>query len=94
MKSFISLIFGASAVVARDWTPGQIVKTTSGSVKGQAATRPGFGQVSEYVGIPFAEPPVGPLRWLKAKAFKSSGSVDGTVWKEYVKSFILETETE
>lgn len=88
MKSLIPLIFGVSAVVARDWTPGQIVKTTSGAVKGQAATRPGFNQVSEYVGIPFAEPPVGSLRWLKAKAFKSNGSINATVWKEYVERFI------
>jgi hypothetical protein len=82
MKSFIPLIFSVSAVVARDWTPGQSVKTSSGTVKGRAAGRPGYNQVSEYVGIPFAVPPVGSLRWTKATAFKSDVNIDGTVWKE------------
>jgi hypothetical protein len=70
----------ASLVTAIDWTPGQEVKTSSGTVKGRAATRPGFQQVSEYVGIPYAAAPVGDLRWLAPEPYKSNGTVHGTVW--------------
>jgi hypothetical protein len=45
----------------RTWTVGQIVDTTSGPVQGTASTlRP---DVSAYLGIPFAQPPTGDLRF-------------------------------
>jgi len=40
---------------------GRRVPTSSGEVIGQASSWK--SQVSEYLGIPFAEPPVGKLRW-------------------------------
>jgi carboxylesterase type B len=50
---------------------GTTIKTTSGDVTGQASKwKP---EVSEYLGIPFALPPVGDLRWAAPKAFKNEG---------------------
>ena len=43
---------------ARAQTPAPVVKTSSGAVRG--TTR---DQVRQYFGIPYAAPPVGPLRW-------------------------------
>lgn len=40
---------------------GQTLKTTSGVVAGHAAKN--RTEVSEYLGIPFAQPPIGNLRW-------------------------------
>jgi hypothetical protein len=79
---FTELALAAAAVASptQPWIPGQEVQTSSGKVKGQPATRPGFSAVSQYVGIPYAEPPLGPLRWMPPKPFKSTGSIDGTKW--------------
>lgn len=43
------------------WNIGQTVSTTSGPVQGHAASD--ASQVSEYLGIPFAQPPTGRLRF-------------------------------
>jgi cholinesterase len=68
MLSIFSLaLVGAAA--AQSWSTGQVVKTSSGSAKGHASSwKPA---VSEYLGIPFAQPPVGKLRFLAPKAYKS-----------------------
>jgi carboxylesterase type B len=68
--------------VAQSWTVGQEVQTSSGKVKGGPAERPGYLDVSQYVGIPYAETPEGALRWLPPKPFKSNVTIDGTKWKE------------
>jgi cholinesterase len=66
----------ASTVAAQSWTIGQAVDTVSGKVKGQASSwKP---QVSEYLGIPFAQPPVGPLRFAAPKLFKGGTVVNAT----------------
>jgi cholinesterase len=44
-----------------NWKVGQRVYTTSGPVDGHLA--PNSSGVSEYLGIPFAQPPIGPLRF-------------------------------
>jgi hypothetical protein len=52
---------------------GEIVKTTSGPVQGHASTwQP---TVSEYLGIPFAQPPIGPLRFEAPVAFNGSKTI-------------------
>lgn len=58
------------------WTIGRTVTTTSGIVNGHAATV--AKGVSEYLGIPYAIPPVGNLRWTAPKALVSTQSINGS----------------
>jgi len=55
------------------FTVGQAVLTTSGTVVGHAAKE--RAEVSEYLGIPFAQPPVGNLRFAAPQAFTGSGTI-------------------
>jgi cholinesterase len=58
-----------------NWTVGQTVSTTSGPVTGHAAANQ--GQVSEYLGIPFARAPVGDLRWEAPVVFNGTTEISG-----------------
>jgi len=58
------------------WTVGQTVGTTSGAVEGHAASQ--AVEVSEYLGIPFAQPPTGSLRFQPPVAFNASSTINGT----------------
>ena len=49
---------GAAAAPGHDSGHGLVVRTTGGWVQGTTA-----GTAAEYLGIPYAAPPVGPLRW-------------------------------
>lgn len=76
------LLFGVAALslgiidAAQDtWQVGQSVKTTSGDVTGRPASYAGSEQVSEYLGIPYAAPPVGDLRWLAPQPYKANGTI-------------------
>ena len=54
------------------------VKTQNGQVKGVAGAAPG---VTVFRGIPFAAPPVGPLRWREPQpAANWSGVRDASKW--------------
>src|ERR1700742_4833029 len=64
----------ASLVAAQTWSTGQVVKTSSGSIKGHASAWK--SSVSEYLGVPFAEPPVGSLRFMAPKPYKSEKVVN------------------
>jgi cholinesterase len=56
-----------------EWKVGNAVKTTSGTVIGQASKwQP---QVSEYLGIPFAKAPEGDLRWAAPQSITDSSKV-------------------
>ncbi|CAD6439808.1 c676aaa1-4651-4aa4-8ceb-bae45132be8a [Sclerotinia trifoliorum] len=59
-----------------NWTIGQTVQTTSGPVNGHAALNE--SQVSEYLGIPFAKPPLGELRFAAPVAYNGTATVNGT----------------
>ena len=47
-----------------------VVQTESGAVVGKIETLPHGGSVHEYLGIPYAEPPVGELRFTAPKPVK------------------------
>jgi cholinesterase len=70
----------AAVTAAEEWKIGQGVSTTSGLVSGRPSTLKGTEQVSEYLGIPYAAPPVGPLRWRPPQPFKGNGSLAATAW--------------
>lgn len=54
------------------WEVGQIVNTTSGAFRGHASTWVGNEEVSEYLGIPYATPPLDQLRFAPPQAFQPS----------------------
>ncbi|KAK2059768.1 carboxylesterase [Colletotrichum caudatum] len=60
------------------WTIGQPVQTTSGLVRGHAAGS--AVQVSEYLGIPYAQPPVGTLRFQPPAKFTGSSIINGSAF--------------
>jgi hypothetical protein len=81
MRSIILFYFSAaanSAAVARhsNWTIAQTVNTDSGSVVGHAA--PNATEVSEYLGIPFAQPPVGELRFAAPLRYSGNSEIDAS----------------
>lgn len=65
------------AIDQQKWVVGQPVKTTSGEVTGHDAYWPAGANVSEYLGIPYAQPPVGDLRFEKPVRFKGNGKISG-----------------
>lgn len=71
-----SLATALPQVVRPPFQVGQRIVTTSGTVVGQASSwQP---NVSEYLGIPYARPPVEQLRFAAPKAFKSNGTIQAT----------------
>lgn len=55
---------------------GRQVNTTSGIIQGHAAAN--RAEVSEYLGIPFAQPPVGDLRFAPPEPYRSSSPIDAS----------------
>lgn len=65
----------------QQWTIGQPVDTSSGVVTGRHAPWPANSGVSEYLGIRYAQAPIGDLRFAAPKAYEGKGKqVDGTQW--------------
>lgn len=60
------------------WAVGQTVNTTSGPVTGQAGKS--ADGVSEYLGIPFAQPPTGDLRFAAPVKFAGTNPINGTTF--------------
>src|ERR1700761_4066778 len=69
--------FPATEETGTAWKIGQPVRTTSGEIIGHEAPWPENSGVSEYLGIPFGQPPVGDLRFEKPVPFKGSGPISG-----------------
>lgn len=69
----LGLISAIGAAAQTNWTIGQTVQTSSGSVQGHAA--PLKANVSEYLGIPFAQPPVGTLRFAPPTPINSTSQI-------------------
>ena len=61
---------------AANWTVGQTVKTSSGPVSGHPATND--SEVSEYLGIPFGQAPIGDLRFAAPVAFNGTAPLNGS----------------
>lgn len=82
---FLTAALGASASAtggvqrrATNWTIGQTVQTSSGPVTGHAAQNQ--SEISEYLGIPFAQPPVGNLRFAAPVKFTGTAPLNGTTY--------------
>ncbi|KAK3291614.1 Alpha/Beta hydrolase protein [Chaetomium fimeti] len=65
----------ASACRPPKWTVGQTVHTSSGPVEGHAAST--ASEVSEYLGIPYAQPPVGSLRFQPPVRYTGETKISG-----------------
>ncbi|KAK9420204.1 hypothetical protein SUNI508_06732 [Seiridium unicorne] len=63
------------------WVVGQTVNTTSGSVIGHPASN--NTEVSEYLGIPYAQPPVDNLRWQPPVAYTGTAPINGSAFAEH-----------
>ncbi|RDW74761.1 carboxylic ester hydrolase-18 [Coleophoma cylindrospora] len=61
-----------------NFTIGQIVETSSGPVAGHASTT--HLEVSEYLGIPYARPPVGDLRFAAPLKFDGRSMLNGSAF--------------
>jgi cholinesterase len=59
-----------------DWEIGRTVQTSSGPVEGHAA--PDAPGVSEYLGIPYAKPPIGDLRFAAPQPYHGASTINGT----------------
>ena len=57
-------------ILAQKTPVGATVQTSSGAVTGHAATN--RTEVSEYLGIPYAKPPLGALRFAAPQSYNSS----------------------
>ena len=87
MKFLVPIVLGAAASACAsaiqdlherqaNWTVGQTVQTNSGPVDGHPASND--SSVSEYLGIPFAQPPTGALRFAAPVNFTGSAPLNGS----------------
>ncbi|KAM3072155.1 hypothetical protein ACMFMG_008612 [Clarireedia jacksonii] len=61
-----------------NFSVGQTVETTSGSITGHASSK--YSEVSEYLGIPFGQPPVGNLRFAAPVRYEGSGAINASTF--------------
>ncbi|CAH1800626.1 unnamed protein product [Owenia fusiformis] len=70
-----------------------VIHTASGQVHGMTSQSPQGQQVQEYLGIPYAEPPVGDLRYAKPKPYGMfpNGTYNASSYRNSCFGFIDET---
>ncbi|WYZ36719.1 hypothetical protein EsH8_II_000225 [Colletotrichum jinshuiense] len=83
IENVLRVVVAASGLAAANtilprWTVGQSVETTSGVVEGHAASS--VDQVSEYLGIPYAQPPVESLRFQPPAKYTGSSPINGSAY--------------
>ena len=66
----------ASAYPYRNTVTAKPVNTSSGPVEGHIATN--AENVYEYLGIPYAQPPVGELRFAAPQPYVGNNTINGT----------------
>ena len=69
-STLLVLLLLLSTTFAHPFHVGAIVKTSSGAIAGHAAHN--RTRVSEYLGIPYAKPPLGDLRFAAPQSYASS----------------------
>ena len=69
------------------WNVGQSVRTTSGLVVGHSATN--ASEVSEYVGIPYAAPPLGRLRFQPPVRYTGNDTISATAFVSSIVAYPL-----
>jgi hypothetical protein len=79
--SFSSALPNSGPQRRQSWRIGQTVSTSSGTVTGHHAPWPPSSGVSEYLGIPFGQNPVGSLRFAAPQRYEGQGKpVSGDKW--------------
>jgi hypothetical protein len=78
---FLPLAWASPPFQHKRATVGQIVETSSGVVAGHAATY--YSEVSEYLGIPYAQAPMGDLRFAAPVKYEGSSMLNGSVFVGY-----------
>ena len=73
VPAWITLMLEPALVFGKNVTNSIKVKTTSGILTGQASSQ--APDVDEYLGIPYAQPPIGNLRFALPKAFEGKGEL-------------------
>ena len=69
LRSLLALLMAAGTALA---VAGPIVETTGGKVQGRSL---GAAGGAAFQGIPFAQPPVGELRWREPQPVRPWGGV-------------------
>jgi carboxylesterase type B len=76
--SLLTLLLTCWTYLASAWEIGEQVRTTSGTIQGQASLwQP---EISEYLGIRFAQAPVSQLRFAYPRPFTSNGVIQAKTY--------------
>ena len=73
-----TLLFSSPSVSARRPAVGATVTTTSGKVTGHVARN--RTAVIEYLGIPYAQPPIGELRFAAPRTYNSTQAISAAAY--------------
>lgn len=82
--TLFALLVGAAVVLAAEGLRSSIVRTSLGTVKGRIVknSQGGDGEAIVFLGLPYAAPPVGPLRYRKPEDPSSwHGILDATEYR-------------